>query len=118
MTAALSQRTIDIVKSTVPALEVHGVAITRNMYERLFRDDDIKALFNQAHQDETASHPKALAGLLDGSVHAMADQRLQTLTVSKRKVCRTLGQRRLTQRRVPWGLPDEARLTYAITALP
>lgn len=40
MTAALSQRTIDIVKSTVPALEAHGVAITRNMYERLFCDDD------------------------------------------------------------------------------
>jgi nitric oxide dioxygenase len=62
MTAALSQRTIDIVKSTVPALVAHGGAITRNMYERLFRDDDIKALFNQAHQDETGSQPKALAG--------------------------------------------------------
>ena len=73
MTAALSQRTIDIVTSTVPALKAHGGAITRNKYERLFRDDDIKALCNQAHQDETASHPKALAGLLDGSVHAMAD---------------------------------------------
>jgi hemoglobin-like flavoprotein len=88
MTAALSQRTIDIVKSTVPALEAHGGTITRNMYERLFRDDDIKALFNQAHQDETASHPKALAGLLDGSVHAMADH---------------MRQNRSTQRRVPCG---------------
>ena len=88
------------------------------MYERQFRDDDIKALFNQAHQDEIGSHPKALAGLLDGSVHAMADQMWQTLTVSKRRVCRTLGQRRSTQRKLPCGLSDEARLTDDITALP
>ncbi|MFZ3584217.1 NO-inducible flavohemoprotein [Loktanella sp. DJP18] len=62
MTAALSQQTINIVKSTVPALEAHGVSITRNMYERLFRDDTIKALFNQTHHGETGSQPKALAG--------------------------------------------------------
>lgn len=62
MTAALSQKTVDIVKSTVPALEAHGVAITRNMYERLFRDDKIKALFNQTHHGETGAQPKALAG--------------------------------------------------------
>ncbi len=62
MTAALSQKTIDIVKSTVPALEAHGVAITQNMYERLFRDDKIRALFNQSHHGETGSQPKALAG--------------------------------------------------------
>jgi len=41
----------------------------------------------------------------------------QTLSVSERKVCRTLGQHRSTQRKVPCGLPDEARLTEDITAL-
>lgn len=60
--AALSQQTIDIVKSTVPALEAHGVEITRNMYDRLFRDDKIKALFNQSHHGGGGSQPKALAG--------------------------------------------------------
>lgn len=41
----------------------------------------------------------------------------QTLSVSERRVCRTLGQNRSTQRKVPCGLPDEARLTADITAL-
>ncbi|QOL80033.1 IS3 family transposase [Pseudooceanicola spongiae] len=41
----------------------------------------------------------------------------QTLSVSERRVCRTLGQHRSTQRKVPCGLPDEARLTEDITAL-
>ena len=41
----------------------------------------------------------------------------QTLSVSQRRVCRTLGQHRSTQRKVPCGLPDEERLTEDIIAL-
>ncbi|WOI35435.1 IS3 family transposase (plasmid) [Tritonibacter scottomollicae] len=41
----------------------------------------------------------------------------QTLSVSERRVCRTLGQHRSTQRKVPCGRPDEARLTEDIIAL-
>ena len=41
----------------------------------------------------------------------------QTLSVSERRVCRTLGQHRSTQRKVPCGLPDEERLTEDIIAL-
>ena len=41
----------------------------------------------------------------------------QTLSVSERRVCRTLGQHRSTQRKVPIGLPDEERLTEDIIAL-
>ncbi len=41
----------------------------------------------------------------------------QTLSISERRVCRTLGQHRSTQRKVPCGLPDEARLTEDIIAL-
>lgn len=33
----LSQHTIDIVKSTVPVLEVHGVAITTTFYRNLLK---------------------------------------------------------------------------------
>lgn len=41
----------------------------------------------------------------------------QTLSVSERRVCRTLGQHRSTQRKVPCGLSDEERLTEDIIAL-
>src|SRR5680860_1643580 len=37
----------------------------------------------------------------------------QTLGVSERRACRTLGQHRSTQRKEPCGLPDEARLRVA-----
>jgi len=41
----------------------------------------------------------------------------QTLGVFERRACRTLGQHRSTQRKVPIGLPDEERLTEDIIAL-
>lgn len=61
MASALSADTIARVKATVPALAEHGTAITQAMYARLFQDDHIKALFNQANQGSGAQ-PKALAG--------------------------------------------------------
>lgn len=61
MTAELSQKTIDIVKATVPALEAHGLDITRAMYVRLFRDEEIRDLFNQSHHGDSGSQPRALA---------------------------------------------------------
>ncbi|MCZ0964411.1 NO-inducible flavohemoprotein [Paracoccus benzoatiresistens] len=50
MPRPLSQQTIAVVKATVPALEQHGPVITETMYRRLFRNEDIAALFNQANQ--------------------------------------------------------------------
>jgi nitric oxide dioxygenase len=61
MPRALSPDTIAIVKATVPALQDHGLAITQRMYEHLFRNAEIRDLFNQSHQGETASQPRALA---------------------------------------------------------
>jgi len=61
MPSPLSPAAIALVKATVPALEVHGLAITRRMYERLFTDPAIRDLFNQSHHGETGSQPKALA---------------------------------------------------------
>ncbi len=61
MPSPLSPATIALVKATVPALEAHGLAITRRMYERLFQDPAIRDLFNQSHHGETGSQPKALA---------------------------------------------------------
>jgi hemoglobin-like flavoprotein len=59
----LSPETIAIVKSTAPALQQHGLAITQRMYERLFADPAIKALFNQAAQ-ESGEQPKRLAAAI------------------------------------------------------
>lgn len=61
MSRTLSEQTVAIVKATVPALEAHGLNITRVMYARLFQDPAIRDLFNQSHHGETGSQPKALA---------------------------------------------------------
>jgi len=61
MPRQLSNSTISLVKATVPALEAHGLAITRRMYERMFQNEAIRDLFNQSHHGETGSQPKALA---------------------------------------------------------
>jgi nitric oxide dioxygenase len=61
MPKSLSDSTIAVVEATVPALEVHGLTIMRRMYERLFQVDAMRDLFNQSHQGETGSQPKALA---------------------------------------------------------
>jgi nitric oxide dioxygenase len=85
MTTPLSATVIATVKATVPVLRVHGVAITTRMYERLFEDPSIKALFNQDHHGPGGRQPKALAmavvayaenidnlGGLSGAVEAIA----------------------------------------------
>ena len=61
MPAPLSPATVALIKATVPALEAHGLAITRRMYERLFQNLEMRDLFNQSHHGETGSQPKALA---------------------------------------------------------
>jgi nitric oxide dioxygenase len=60
-TNQLSDATIHLVKATVPALQEHGLAITKRMYERMFQNESIRDLFNQSHHGETGSQPKALA---------------------------------------------------------
>lgn len=60
----LSERTIAIVKATVPALAEHGTAITGAMYRRLFRTAEIAALFNHSHQGREGTQTKALASAI------------------------------------------------------
>lgn len=64
MTRSLSPRTIELVKATVPALEAHGFEIVRDMYARMFRDPQIRDLFNQSHHGEGAAQPRALTGAI------------------------------------------------------
>lgn len=90
MTKTLSPETIAIVKSTAPALQQHGLAITQRMYERLFVDPEIKALFDEAAQ-ESGQQPRRLAaailayaknvdnlGALTHAVQAMAERHVDT----------------------------------------
>lgn len=63
MSKPLSPETIAIVKSTAPALQQYGVDITTRMYERLFVDPQIKALFDQAAQT-SGEQPRRLAGAI------------------------------------------------------
>ncbi|MFC5701403.1 NO-inducible flavohemoprotein [Cohnella faecalis] len=49
----LSSNTIAIIKSTVPVLEVHGTAITKRFYERLFTGHpELLNIFNHANQKQ------------------------------------------------------------------
>src|SRR5690349_5475450 len=64
MAEALGEKTIDIVKSTVPALEKGGTAVTDRMYQILFRTPDIRELFNQSHHGESGSQSKALTAAI------------------------------------------------------
>ncbi len=87
MPQPLSPETIAIVKATVPALQSQGLAITQRMYQRLFENADIRALFDQSHHGEGGSQPKALAaavlayarnignpGVLSGAIERIANR--------------------------------------------
>lgn len=57
----LSQKTIDVVKSTVPVLKEHGVEITTTFYKRMFeKHPEVKEMFNMDKQN-SGEQPKALA---------------------------------------------------------
>lgn len=64
MPKPLSAETIATVKATVPALQANGLAITQTMYEHLFKNEEIRDLFNQSHQGAEGGQPRALAGAI------------------------------------------------------
>ena len=63
MTKTLSSETMAIVKSTAPALREHGLAITTRMYERLFVNEEVKQMFDEAAQ-KSGEQPKKLAAAI------------------------------------------------------
>lgn len=75
----LSPETIAIVKSTGPALQQHGVAITTRMYERLFQNDEVRAMFDAAAQ-ESGEQPRRLAAAILG--YAQNIDKLENLTAA------------------------------------
>lgn len=58
-----SAQAIAIVKATAPAIESHGVEITTAMYARLFRNQEVAAMFDRAAQ-ESGEQPRRLAGAI------------------------------------------------------
>lgn len=57
----LDQKTIDIIKSTVPVLREHGLEITKTFYSTMFENNpEVKQFFNMDKQ-ESGEQPKALA---------------------------------------------------------
>lgn len=57
----LDQKTIEIVKSTVPVLKEHGLEITKTFYKNMFENNpEVKPLFNMDRQ-ASGEQPKALA---------------------------------------------------------
>lgn len=60
----VSQKTIEIVKSTAPVLSVHGENITKVFYELLFKNHpELKSIFNMSHQ-RSGSQQKVLANAI------------------------------------------------------
>lgn len=58
-----SEHARTIVKATAPVIEKHGVAITTAMYARLFRNEEVKTMFDQAAQ-ESGEQPRRLAAAI------------------------------------------------------
>jgi hemoglobin-like flavoprotein len=79
MSHPLSPETIAIVKATGPALQQHGVAITTRMYERLFTNADVRAMFDQAAQ-ASGEQPRRLAAAILG--YAQNIDKLENLTAA------------------------------------
>ncbi|WP_312126662.1 globin domain-containing protein [Pseudomonas sp.] len=84
MSEPLSPETIAIVKSTAPVLQEHGVAITTRMYERLFVDPEIKALFDDA-VFKSGEQPKRLAGAI--LAFAKNADRVEAIQGAVDKIC-------------------------------
>lgn len=60
----LSEKTVQIVKSTAPVLQEHGEALTRHFYKRMFsHNPEVLPLFNPSNQ-HAGSQQRALAGAI------------------------------------------------------
>lgn len=77
MVDALSPDTLSRIKASAPALRAHGVEITTRMYERLFVDPELRALFDSAAM-VSGEQPRRLAAAI--LAYAENIDRLDALT--------------------------------------
>lgn len=98
MSKALSPETIAVIKSTAPALQKHGVEITTRMYERLFVNPEMEALFDAAAQ-RSGKQPKRLAGAI--LAFAQNVDNLDALTPAIERICARHVQTRIRPEHYP-----------------
>lgn len=101
-----SKQAMSIVKSTAPAIEKHGVAITTAMYKRLFENKEVEALFDRAAQD-SGEQPRRLANAI--LAYAKNIDKLEALTAAVE---------RMVQRHVETGVKAEHYPFVAAALLP
>lgn len=66
----LTQQTIDTIKSTVPVLEVHGLAITKTFYSNLFRENpELLNIFNHTNQKKDRQQTALANTVYAAAVH-------------------------------------------------
>ncbi|WP_239615615.1 NO-inducible flavohemoprotein [Cohnella mopanensis] len=66
----LSAKSIEIIKSTVPVLEVHGTAITKRFYEMLFtKHPELLNIFNHANQKQGRQQTALANAVYAAAVH-------------------------------------------------
>lgn len=66
----LNEQTIQIIKSTVPVLEVHGTAITKRFYELLFSSHpELLNIFNHANQKQGRQQTALANAVYAAAVH-------------------------------------------------
>ncbi|SDC14544.1 nitric oxide dioxygenase [Paenibacillus sp. UNCCL117] len=79
----LDKKTIEIIKSTVPVLEVHGTAITTRFYERMFAaHPELLHIFNHANQKQGRQQAALANTVYAAALHI--DQLENILPVVKR----------------------------------
>ncbi|OAT73966.1 NO-inducible flavohemoprotein [Parageobacillus thermoglucosidasius] len=69
-TTALSQKTIEIIKSTVPVLEKHGEQITKRFYQLMFTNHpELLNIFNHANQKQGRQQRALAAAVYAAAKH-------------------------------------------------
>ncbi|KAK5582295.1 hypothetical protein RB653_003878 [Dictyostelium firmibasis] len=67
---SLSQKSIQIIKSTVPVLEVHGVTITTTFYRNMFKaNPQLLNIFNHSNQREGKQQNALANTVLQAAIH-------------------------------------------------
>lgn len=66
----LNEKTIQVIKSTAPVLEIHGVAITKRFYEMMFTNHpELLNIFNHANQKQGRQQTALANAVYAAAVH-------------------------------------------------
>ena len=95
----LDAKTIEVVKSTVPALREHGLTITKTFYKNMFeKNPEIKPFFNMEKQ-ESGAQPKALAMTVLAAAENI--ENLERLMPAVKKVAKVHCDRKVVPEQYP-----------------